>query len=290
MQSRDAFNNIIPAAGGGLYLVQVVSPAGISNYYTARYCSPGSTTCPLNSSIDAILTQTSVAAVNTTDTFATLTAEELLQASNGFWKINYPVPLRSATAGSNFSISIYYGNMSEYQSGDTAQAILARNSTVKVAGPVAASASPATTNGTGTGDNWGVIALGVGSGAVFLSAVGYGAWRMQRYRPKYKEQKTRADAAEQMLQDMADEVDVIPGGRDWDAIGAATVTLNPLHPASTMKADEVKRLQQIHDPQAAMLENRGVVRKEFAPKAVARTGARLDSGSISAKSAHSDRP
>eukprot|EP00475_Leptophrys_vorax_P005832 TRINITY_DN1352_c0_g1_i1.p1 TRINITY_DN1352_c0_g1~~TRINITY_DN1352_c0_g1_i1.p1 ORF type:complete len:1298 (+),score=410.60 TRINITY_DN1352_c0_g1_i1:152-4045(+) len=283
MQSRDNFNNVVPGASGGLYIVQVVNPSGVSNYYAARYCFPGAASCPLNSSIDITLTQAQaqVAALNTTDQFATLSAEEMLSIGAGFWKINYPVPLRSATAGNNFSISVFYGNLSEFQSGDTAAVILARNSTVRVAGPIQAAASAATTTGTATADNWGVVALGVGSGAVVLSAIGYAGWRLQRYRPKYKQEKARADAAEQMLQDIADEVDVVPGGRDWDAVGAATVTLNPLHPASTMKSEDIKRLQQIHDPQSAMHDtSRGAVRKEFAPKMMGRVEA---SGSISSE-------
>jgi len=59
-------------------------------------------------------------------------------------------------------------------------------------------------NGASTNkDNWVAVALGVTGGAIGFAGIAYGGWRLHRYRPKYHEEKARAEAAEQVLHDMA---------------------------------------------------------------------------------------
>jgi len=128
-------------------------------------------------------------------------------------------------------------------------------------------------------DDWGMIALMTVGGAFGLGLICYGGWRLQRYRPKYLKERHRAESAEKVLADMADEVDVIQGGREYEAVGAANVSANPLHPAYHLKTDANKNeVELMEGPSGVVADQaaRQVVRKELAPAQARALKADLD--------------
>jgi hypothetical protein len=84
-----------------------------------------------------------------------------------------------------------------------------------------------------------VAVIGAACGMFFCGSVGYGAFRLSRYRPKYITEKKKADEMEQVLDEMNAE-EAIPGARDFSAVGAAVTTRNPLHEANKMNKEQME--------------------------------------------------
>jgi len=251
MQSRDIFGNKVETkAGGDSYVVRIASSKGIV-YHVSGYTYPGGIRD------------------NTTDSFPneTMTAEEEVLKSDGFWRVRYTVP---AVGSAKYNVTVIYANATKLMNLQNGLGFAVVDYAPLFSDPNAivitnaqAQASPATGGTVGAfNDNATVIGASVGAGAVVLALGGYGMWRLQRYRPKYLEQRARAEEAEEELRNMAVEIDVIPGGQDYESVGAAIVSVNPLHQAYQLKkAQNQEEMGQIDEPKD-IVEDRGS-RKAF---------------------------
>jgi len=248
VQARDKYNNVITAAGDGLFLTSIGQVSGTSlSYYIGSYCVPYSKTCGLTTvsfykkflSLDD-----STSFSSSSSSTSNLTKTELSFYTNGFWRLYYVVPSTTTTNGS-FPISIYYANNTERSSSsENASVTIAREDTVLATsfnGTAYLTSTTATAN-----DPWAAVGGAVGGG-VFACAVAYGAWRLSRYRPKYHSEKARAEEAENILQEIQDEA-YLPGARDYMAVGAATVTKNPLHEVYNQHMSEMNELGNLANP------------------------------------------
>jgi hypothetical protein len=253
IQTRDKFNNVVEDERGILIIAKVfhtsVDNQVQSTYATGVYRPPTLSQCfsqgsfyVLQSSIDD------------------LTAEEQVLAPEGYFELFYLTPRVG-----QFNFTIYLADKDEVGALTDGDAIIALPSTKQAFTSTALSRRAG--SGLSTEDNVGLI-IGLILGSIVLSAASmYGVWRLKRYRQKYHTEKKRADEAEKDLQDMAAEIDIIPGGREYDAVGAATVTANPLHELNANRSD-APMVQAVEDPtEVTMKSERPVtVRREFKPE------------------------
>jgi len=91
---------------------------------------------------------------------------------------------------------------------------------------------------------------------VFVGSVGYGAFRLSRYRPKYILEKKKADDMQQVLDDMNAEA-ILPGARDYAAVGAAFTTTNPLHEANQLNKEQLENFHNDINPVRGNAGSRG---------------------------------
>jgi len=255
-QARDKYFNPVLSAGVDWFAVQIVSATGVKTYYKAVH---------VKGQVAAMIHGASFSGLQNT---GSISPDEKLLQEEGYWKLDYTVPPANGQTKS-FKINTYYADSSTLSNPDNAEASI----TSGEAAMVKESQGTATAGGTlrAVSDNWPIIAGSVFGAALVLALAGYTYWRLQRYRPKYLLEKQRAEEAERHLREMAEEVDIIPGGRDFEAVGGATVSANPLHEAYQLKHKPKEELEMIDDPKDVKMEiSRPAIRKEFQPQ---RTGA-----------------
>jgi len=208
-------------------------------------------------------------------TSSSLSVEEQLLATYGFFSVQYVVP---NVDDETYTINVGFVSASSVSDGMKGSDIYAMTSLVGTWTAQSADTALANTNVNSFSDNWGLITAAAGGGTVGLALVGYGGWRLQRYRPKYLHTRKRAESAERQLADMADEVDVIKGNRDFEAVGAATVSANPLHEAYQMKTDADRGVELMENPDGVVKDHavRQANRREIAPSVAKPLKADLD--------------
>jgi hypothetical protein len=101
--------------------------------------------------------------------------------------------------------------------------------------------------------------IGAACGMFFCGSVGYGAFRLSRYRPKYISEKKKADEMEQVLDEMNAE-SALPGARDYAAVGAAFTTKNPLHEANKLNREKMEDFHNDLNPARAEAGSNAVSR------------------------------
>jgi hypothetical protein len=261
IRSQDVYDNVISSKGDDYYIAQITSSKGTS-YYKAQYTQSGGVR-------ESGWSTDGFALFRKFGTLAasSLSVEEQLIQTYGFFSIQYVVP---NIDNEEFTITVGHLSASSVSDGSTGETIWAQSTHVGTWTGKSADTAIASTNVDSFSDNWGLITAAAGGGMVGLALVCYGGWRLQRYRPKYLHQRKRAESAEQQLADMADEVNVIQGNRDFEAVGAATVSANPLHDAYHMKYEPPQEVLLMDGPEGVVKENapRQVNRKELAPSIV----------------------
>jgi len=179
-----------------------------------------------------------------------VTPEEAAISSTGYFETYYQTPRPG-----QFTIKIYLTDASLVGPSADFSEILQRNETVLAVTTSAVSREAAAF--VQVQDQTGLI-VGLTFAVLVLLVVSiYGGWRLRRYRSKYKTEKARADVAEKDLQEIAAEIDIIPGGRDFNAVGGGIITTNPLHEVNDAHRNTLAHEME-HDAHAP-------ARQEFRP-------------------------
>jgi hypothetical protein len=256
IQTRDQYENVVQEERGLWVVVKVMqdnpdSEEAPPTYAMSTYRPPSTNQCVSPGPLYVLESS------NIDD----LTPDEQLLSSEGYFEVFYQIPRVGP-----YTLTVFLARKDEVDASMDGAAILALPSTKETFSNTAlsrAAGSEFTTE-----DNMGLI-IGLVLGSIVLaSASMYGLWRLRRYREKYHVEKRRADAAEKDLEEMAAEIDIIPGRRDYEAIGAATVTANPLHELHTnypiVAPPPVPAIEDPHDI-TMRSEEPAAIRKEFKP-------------------------
>jgi hypothetical protein len=162
-------------------------------------------------------------------------------SSNGFFRIQYPVPKIRKDNNSTYQVNLYLANKLDFKQGIDVKDILLLNQTRLMASffPISIP-SPEPLSFAAQYKNY--ILIGLASAIGFLVLSAFGAWKLHRYRPKYHSELKRAQDAEDLLNDIQAE-ELIPGGRDFTSVGGAVITRNVLHEANA----EIMELEEFHN-------------------------------------------
>lgn len=203
IQAADRYGNAIRQKGDHEFVL-LVEHEEETLLYVANYSDPSS---PGFCGFDESLSSSSL--------------EIQVLSANGFWFFDYEIPLISRIGAANYNLSIIYTTSRQLnEHGD-----IPSNSSM-LTSSIAASVSYA--SGDGSSNGFIYIALSVFFGILLLSVAGYSAFRMYRYRAKYKRERARAVSMIETLNNMTTETALF--GDDAGAVGGATVSKNPLHP------------------------------------------------------------
>ena len=214
VQTRDKYSNIVQDQRDTLVVVRITSTSSEPSFYLSTYREATVSECYTLTGFYSTL--------QSSFSIDDLTAEEQLLVADGYYEVYYSTP-----AVGPYQVSVFLANATA-AAGELNGRVIAELPSSTLAFNAVATSRPSGFSVTGE-ENLGLI-LGLSIGLLVVVAVsGYGMWRLRRYRQKYKMQRERAEIAEKDLQDMAAEIDIIPGGKDHEAVGAATVTPNPLH-------------------------------------------------------------
>jgi len=181
----------------------------------------------------------------------------------GSWTGTYKVP-KITNDVEDFDIFVNHAFLNEGEDATklTAEAILQKSSNTRVFAGAAQITAPASY----LADNWPWIAGVCAGAALLLSGFGYMSFRLYRYKPKYKDARIRADEAEKMVNDINDEQILVGGANDWNAVGGATVTANPLHDLHKGRPVAAPEFEENLNATGGV-EMRGPIKMEFKPAA-----------------------
>jgi hypothetical protein len=244
------YNNVSQA-----YIVEVISVNQMAHtYYMAGYCPKTSTApylCPtsyLESSTDDKKDwEKDIQLVNGVKSRNTTTIDKNLY-SDGFFRVFYNVP-KITFGQNNYTVKVYFLNKKIVGNYTSWTKMLQDPSTQLLKTLVFHIAASDAASDSATSFNYFVV-FGAAAGCFFVSGVGYGAFRLGRYRPKYKQEKARADENEQILDEMRDEGN-LAGGRDYMAVGGAQITMNPLHQTFKNEALLREEFAKVRNPALA---------------------------------------
>jgi hypothetical protein len=267
IQTQDAYGNTIEDTSGGRYLdenfvlqtysnvtqayiVVVYSANGlVPTYYWAGYCAKSKTEpkkCPTSylQENDRADWEADVNMTNGVKTRPLFDTDKTLY-SDGFFRVFFNVP-QIVFGDANYTVEVYRINT------QTTSDITAWSGKVGHSSSVLVKSYNFKIAPSNDGDNGAIqvnlaVVIGAAAGCFFITGVGYGAFRLGRYRPKYKVEKARADENEQVLDEMRDEGN-LAGGRDYMAVGNAVVTLNPLHEAYQLDINARKQYAMEKNP------------------------------------------
>eukprot|EP00475_Leptophrys_vorax_P034578 TRINITY_DN55_c0_g2_i2.p1 TRINITY_DN55_c0_g2~~TRINITY_DN55_c0_g2_i2.p1 ORF type:complete len:1324 (-),score=392.29 TRINITY_DN55_c0_g2_i2:43-4014(-) len=273
IQSQDIYNNTIEDLTGGRYIDPTDSTSTVQTYsnvtqayivevsstnkmiwtlYMAGYCPRTGTKpskCP-TSYLESSTDEKEDEDEDSDDSFAggvkykSLSATDQTLYSQGFFRVFYRVP--RALFYTNYTVNVYLLNTQKSGNSSSWRARVNDSSTVLVKSFVF-NVVPSNEADNQTQTLSVAVVIGAAAGCFFVSGVGYGAFRLSRYRPKYKEAKKEADENEQILEEMRDEGN-IAGGRDYMAVGGAVVTMNPLHETYQVEHQQRAGFVQAQNP------------------------------------------
>jgi len=235
-----------------VYIAVVSSTNGlVKQYYKAGYCAKTKTqptVCPTSylQSNDQADWESDVNFTNGVKTRPLSDTDKTLY-SDGFFRVFYSVPAIVFDMDT-YNVSVYLLNSQETEETDWA-AQVADPSTMLIE-TFTFSVAPSATAADSAAQLSYTTVFGAAAGCFFVSGVGYGAFRLGRYRPKYKAEKIRADENEQILDEMRDEGNVV-GTRDYMNIGNANITMNPLHQTFKNEAQLREEFAKARNPALA---------------------------------------
>jgi len=262
VQAMDVLGNVIEDTYGGynvstsgnsttvwlvnatqLYVFQVLSINGaISTFYQSAYCAAKSKLCKTASTSTTVLSRFAGLAVYSNGT-SDITDTEKPYLSAGFFRLSPDAPSVSNVPGystlsyANFTIMVHRCDGSSVPKGATLAGLIG-NGTCTFVQNCTLSAKNTGSTSTQNDVNYAAV-VGAACGMFFCGSVGYGAFRLSRYRPKYISEKKKADEMEQVLDEMNAEQG-LPGARDYAAVGAGFTTRNPLHEANKMNREQME--------------------------------------------------
>ena len=223
----DEFKNAVREQSSHVFILQVTTLSlGSSEVFIANYSQP--TSDGFCGGYDESLTDL-------------LPIEQVL-SGNGFWSFTYEIPQNNEIGESLYSVSMYHTDSSLINQTAYDLGIVPADHTF-ISSEEPSSYSYA--SGEADSDEWEIQALAVMGGILGLSLSGYAGWRMHRYREKYKTERKQADSMEVIMEQIDDENLLVKGsdGMDWQSVGAAHVSMNPLHPAfASRQAAQKKKL------------------------------------------------
>lgn len=247
IQARDVFENLLSTGDDHFFILHVSTPNVVSTnegndsdaFYFASYNQPTS-----SGFCDFTVANISEAA-----------SESQLVAGDGFWVVEYTVPVDAQTT---YELEVFYVAEPLSEFSNVTAASVAQSD---VSESVYSGTASVTSNGNGDGNNvdWGLVAGAAIGGSAALAALGYGGYRLHRYRPKFKEHQKRRIAAEQRLEEIGREVDIIP------AHGYSQGSSTRPPPDVTQHTPQPELEQIIGDSGPEAAGERPVARKEFAP-------------------------
>eukprot|EP00475_Leptophrys_vorax_P034574 TRINITY_DN55_c0_g1_i4.p1 TRINITY_DN55_c0_g1~~TRINITY_DN55_c0_g1_i4.p1 ORF type:complete len:1317 (-),score=358.61 TRINITY_DN55_c0_g1_i4:43-3993(-) len=273
IQSQDIYNNTIEDLTGGRYIDPADTTYTVQTYsnvtqayivevsstnrmiwtlYMAGYCPKTGTKptkCP-TSFLESSTDEQEDEDEDDDDSFVNGVKYKKLSATDqnlyaeGFFRVFYRVP--RALFYTNYTVNVYLLNTQKSGNSSSWRARVNDSSTVLVKSFVF-NVVPSNEADNQTQTLSVAVVIGAAAGCFFVSGVGYGAFRLSRYRPKYKEAKKEADENEQILEEMRDEGN-IAGGRDYMAVGGAVVTMNPLHETYQVEHQQRAGFVQAQNP------------------------------------------
>jgi len=258
IQLRDQYENVVHGVGSSNFVVKVTSSTGVDSFWKSQYSAP---TQPLSfHGLEAQLSRFSTLQ-------KTLTADEQLLAPDGYFWLDYTVP--KIASSNKFKITIYWYDKGQFSDTEAPESIAASTQAKEVyTGEAEADvAGPKPSLRQSLRDRLSIILPILFALIIAALMAAYALYRSRRYRPKYLLQKQKAADAERALMEMAEEIDVIPGSRPYEAVGAATVSANPLHPLYSSGSPKKKDLTAVEDPNDVKMKRAlQPIRHEFKPQ------------------------
>jgi hypothetical protein len=217
-----------------LWIARVSHSKSSQKFYQSVYCAPNSAKCAVPPTSENLVLN-----YNEED-YSNLVNEEFpLYSQQGFFRISYSVP-RIRFENSTFQINLYLANKLDFQNNSRLIDIVESNSAILMTSYYIESLPiPEPLSFAAKYKNY--IFLGLAVSLLLLIFSGLLAWKLYTFRPKYHDQKEKADEAETILEEIEAE-GFVPGGRDYTSVGAAIITRNVLHEANA----ELVELEAFH--------------------------------------------